>query len=251
MFARVHNRLGTAGLVVAIVALVAALSGAAFAASSKLSPQEKKEVKKIAKKLVQPGPAGAPGANGAPGAKGAPGEKGAKGDPEAPGQPGEAGMCSEANPSCSLASGGELTGEWAASGGEGDLSLAAISFPLRVSPAPIALVPQKVDPLTFGFQLEDGSASIFGPHPGGGDTLAEAEENEDAYLEACPGSFDQPEAAPGFLCIYEGTREGTISNVPANLGPKDEAANEFGIVIPFQMGADNSAVRGSWAVTAG
>jgi hypothetical protein len=92
MLSRIHNKLGTAGLVVAIVALVAALAGTAFAAA-KLNPTQKKEVKKIVsaeiKKHPGPagpagpqGPAGAPGANGtngAPGAKGATGPKGATG----------------------------------------------------------------------------------------------------------------------------------------------------------------------------
>jgi hypothetical protein len=32
MFSRIHNRLGTAGLVVAVIALVFAMSGGAFAA---------------------------------------------------------------------------------------------------------------------------------------------------------------------------------------------------------------------------
>ena len=49
MISKLHNRLGTAGFVVAIIALVAALSGGAYAAQqANLSKQQKKEVKKIA-----------------------------------------------------------------------------------------------------------------------------------------------------------------------------------------------------------
>jgi hypothetical protein len=85
MFSKLHERLGTAGLVVAVVALVVALAGTAFAAT-KLNSTQKKEVKKIAKKYAgKPGPQGPAGLQGAPGAKG---DKGDKGDPGTPGQDG-------------------------------------------------------------------------------------------------------------------------------------------------------------------
>ncbi|HVV72142.1 MAG TPA: hypothetical protein VHI52_11700 [Verrucomicrobiae bacterium] len=45
---RIHQKLGTAGLIVAIVALVAALAGGAYAAGGGLSGKQKKEVTKIA-----------------------------------------------------------------------------------------------------------------------------------------------------------------------------------------------------------
>lgn len=98
MFSRIHSKLGTAGLIVAIVAMVAALAGGAYAASG-LNPKQKKEVKKIAKseskkwskkfskRFAIPGPAGPAGAAGPTGATGpqgpagAPGAKGDKGDP--------------------------------------------------------------------------------------------------------------------------------------------------------------------------
>jgi hypothetical protein len=67
MFSKLHDRLGTAGLVVAIVALVLALAGTAFAAAG-LTGKQKQEVTKIAKKYA--GEDGTPGANGAPGPAG-------------------------------------------------------------------------------------------------------------------------------------------------------------------------------------
>jgi hypothetical protein len=51
MISRIHSKLGTAGLVVALVALVVALTGVAFAASG-LNSKQKKEVKKIAKQFA-------------------------------------------------------------------------------------------------------------------------------------------------------------------------------------------------------
>lgn len=78
MFSRIHEKLGTAGFIIAIVALVAALSGGAYAAKSGLSGKEKKEVQKIAKKEATKF-AGKPGANGAAGPAGPVGPAGANG----------------------------------------------------------------------------------------------------------------------------------------------------------------------------
>ena len=73
MFSRMHNKLGTAGLLVAIVALVFAMVGGAYAAKGALTGKQKKEVEKIAKKY-----AGKPGAQGPQGAAGLVGPKGAQ-----------------------------------------------------------------------------------------------------------------------------------------------------------------------------
>lgn len=100
MFSRIHNKLGTAGLVVAIVALVAALGGTAFAMTG-LNSKQKKEVTTIAKKFAgkpgpagpagPQGPAGAPGANGAKGATGSQGIQGIQGIQGEPGPTGPTG----------------------------------------------------------------------------------------------------------------------------------------------------------------
>ena len=86
MFSRLHNRLGTAGLAIAVVALVAALAGTAFAAT-RLNGTQKKEVRKIAKQFA--GKNGAPGANGAAGANGKDGANGTNGTNGAPGAEGK------------------------------------------------------------------------------------------------------------------------------------------------------------------
>ena len=98
MLQRIHRRLGTAGMVVAVIALIAALGGTALAASGALTGKQKKEVEKIAKKYAgkpgapgAAGPAGPQGPAGANGKEGAQGEKGAKGDPGTPGSPGTPG----------------------------------------------------------------------------------------------------------------------------------------------------------------
>jgi hypothetical protein len=80
MYRRIHDRLGTAGVVIAVIALIAALSGTAFAAKGALTGKQKKEVEKIAKKYAgKPGAPGAPGANGTNGKDGANGTNGKDG----------------------------------------------------------------------------------------------------------------------------------------------------------------------------
>lgn len=258
MLSRVHNKLGTAGLVVAIVALVAAVTGAAFAAGG-LTKQQEKQVKKIAKKYA--GKDGAPGATGPQGPQGPKGDTGPKGNtgPEgpqgeqgvqgAPGQPGEAGMCSAEEPECSLAPGGLLTGIWGASGGVNDSDLAEISFPVRVSPAPTAVYPLSFFGFTIGAVLENGGNHILGPFPQPEDQ-SQLEADVAALAAACPGSFADPQATAGFLCIYPGAKVGTVQN-PSELATDDEAAHKFGILLPFKVAAIDEGKayqRGSWAV---
>lgn len=257
MLSRVHNKLGTAGLVVAIVALVAALTGVAFAAAG-LNSKQKKEVKTIAKQFAgkpgatgPAGPAGPQGPKGDQGAQGNEGPEGEPGPPGAPGNPGEAGMCSAAEPECKLASGGTLTGIWSASGGKSDNADAVISFPVRVSPAPTAVYPGELAGISpIGYKLENGQAKVFGPKPAPGN-LTEANEDKAAYLAACPGNFAAPKSTTGILCIYPESAlgHGEIGQFPWNAVTRDEAAHEFGIVIPFFLEEVPGYIRGSWSVT--
>lgn len=258
MLSRVHNKLGTAGLVVAIVALVAALTGAAFAAGG-LTKQQEKQVKKIAKKFAgkngAQGPAGPQGIPGPKGDQGAKGDTGDEGNQGLQGDTGEAGMCSEENPECVLGSGGLLTGMWSVSTGPEEAALASISFPVRVTPAPVTLYPLPFKPggFTVANKLEDGGSSQYE-----WTEVGDAEGGEEAYKEACPGSFETPEAEPGFLCIYPNVNlsgdEGFL-NIPAGMGSLVEDANEFGITMPFHYSgsgtgevAESAILRGSWAV---
>jgi len=267
MLSRIHNKLGTAGLIVAVVALIVALGGAAFAASSKLTPTEKKEVKKIAKQVAKPGPAGAAGAAGPQGPKGDSGPKGdqgPKGDIGNTGPKGEAGMCSEESPECKLAAGGMLTGLYSVAAGKEESDLANISFPVRVSPAPTALYPIQGFTKVLGLELKNPGEGSFGPQSSvsfysvaGPFPATEQEEQEaaEAYEEACPGSFEEPKASSAsFLCIYPGNNEGILVE-PGAESTTTEAAHEFGISVPFKY--SNSAVPptgevatqvGSWAV---
>lgn len=119
MLNRFHEKLGTAGLVVAIVALVAAMAGGAYAASGGLTGKQKKEVKTIAKSFQGKGPkgdAGQQGPAGANGRDGTNGKDGANGSPGAPGAKGKSVTVKVAGEFECLASGAGATVEEEGSG---------------------------------------------------------------------------------------------------------------------------------------
>jgi hypothetical protein len=219
MIARIQERLGTAGLVVAIVALVAALGGTSFAAVDKLSGVEKKEVKKIAKKF-----AGVPGTQGPAGPQGPKGDVGPKGGAGSPGEPGtdgtngENGVCSVSVPKCVLPSNATLTGIWGISSVGNERPLAQISFPLSLPAEPIEV-------------------QLIGPDGGYPDPTPE-----------CSGTVEEPKAKPGFVCIYEAPQG--IANI-AFLDIIPEQLR-FGVLVDPQVEdtAAKAEVHGTWAVTA-
>jgi len=249
MFSRIHNKLGTAGLVIAIVALVAALAGTAFAALPGLNAKQKKEVKKIAKKLVKAGPQGATGPTGPAGdqgAAGAAGSNGTNGVNGLQGATGEAGACSDTDPECVLPPGATLTGTWSffnrgvqeiqtEVGGATNSYVVGVprvfvdvSFPLRVIPKP------------DGFE----GVNWIG-------------ESQPATNE-CPGTYKEPEAAPGEFCLYAAE----VANAGAGATHEPEGFSSFlegdgsptpsGVVFQFITNEEGLNARGfgTWAVTA-
>jgi Collagen triple helix repeat (20 copies) len=222
MLSRLHNKLGTAGLIVAVVALVAALAGGAIAAGG-LTKQQEKQVKKIAKKYAgqkgatgpagPAGPQGPAGQNGAPGPQGNPGvagEKGATGPAGATGKTGPtgaAGATGATGPQGPLQPGVTETGAWSYGQTKGQLILSS---------------------LEFNIPLEEAPTAVF---------LKTGAENEN-----CPGSFESPEAEPGFLCIYEAEGAGIVGEViPGTYGAT---------LIFFNLEEKALQAFGSWAVTA-
>jgi len=208
-----HQKLGTAGFVVAIVALVVALTGAAFAAGG-LTKQQEKQVTKIAKKYAgkrgKTGPAGPQGPAGAPGAKGDTGPKGDKGDKGEKGERGERGLEGfEGSPWTAggvLPSGATETGGWSYGQSTASLILTSISFNIPLEEAPAERI------------------------------LAAGESTTE-----CPGSVANPEAEPGFLCIY--LQEG--------VAPDAAEAETWGATLA-KINVANLSIQGlgSWAVTA-
>lgn len=261
----IREPFGTAGLILACVALIVALSGGAYAASGGLTAKQKKEVKKIAQQFAgkpgAPGGTGPAGAGGAAGANGKDGANGTNGTNGTQGPAGEAGMCSAEEPECQLAPGGVLTGVWAAGGGEGDDGLAAISFPVQVSPAPTAVYESNVAEIPVGVVLEDGKTSLYGPYTciegcttaiaDQPDPIAAIIEDEEALRGICPGTADEPKAVAGYLCIYLGETVGSKSDpsgTSVGVNAKSEKANPFGVTVLFEFTGDKSYLRGSWAV---
>jgi hypothetical protein len=178
-------------------------------------------------------------------------------------------MCSQEEPECNLAAGGVLTGVWSVAGigtsAEPESpAFASISFPVRVSPAPTAIgeVALFGGLAVVGYQMEDGTAKLWGPYATANeiaeqlDPLSAAEEAEEALDEVCPGNADEPKAKAGFLCVYTDEASNVLAGPGAKYVSKSEAAHSFGINIPWAVGRKNASeavlagyARGAWAVT--
>jgi Collagen triple helix repeat (20 copies) len=214
MLKRIHNRLGTAGLVVAVVALVAAVAGTAFAAGG-LTKKQEKQVIKIAKKYAGKngapgavGPQGPTGPTGPTGSEGKQGPPGEAGKPGTNGVDGEDGACSVGNADCSLPSGATLTGTWSFRTTTESKAWVNFSFPLRVFP----------------------EVAIGDP--------------EDPTQ--CPGSASDPQAEPGFFCQYT---ESSINTFKANEFAPDRTTGMI-FVYEVEVPGELAFARGTWAVTA-
>lgn len=228
MFSKLHERLGTAGLIIAVVALIAALAGTAFAAAG-LNPKQKKEVKKIAAKVAKRGPAGPPGP---PGPAGKEGARGQNGSPGATGATGPAGPLLN-----KLTSGKTLKGFWsAAAAGEFNPALATISLPFPVEPTPVLIyIKEAGEP---GYEISSTGVQ----------SVSLTEEEIEAF---CPGTAAAPAAEPGFLCAYTQREEGLEPAVGLMAGGWANPTPS-GTSIPFgvEVGVESGLERGTWAVTA-
>jgi hypothetical protein len=219
MISKIHQKLGTAGFIISIVALVAALGGGAYAASGGLSGKQKKEVEKIAKKYAgKPGPqgaTGAPGAKGDAGAKGDNGAPGANGTNGAPGSNGTNGTNGTTGFTATLPKGATETGNWGFSRTEETLIIAPISF----------AIPYSV--------TEDAPVGVY-------------VKNGETGVTECPGTAAKPEAAEGFLCVYEET---AIYGGAEVVEPTIES-NAVGGRLQVSAGENESRFGfGTWAVT--
>lgn len=210
MISRIHSKLGTAGLVVAIVALVVALTGVAFAATG-LNSKQKKEVKKIAKQFA--GKNGAPGATGSQGAKGDTGATGPAGKDGTNGTNGTNGQSVTGAPINTGGACGPQTGvKYTLGATSTNVCNGATGFTEtlpsgKTETGTWALGPfdkSAFVPLTFNIPLGTAPAFHF--------VNAEGEEisGEEPFHEAedCTGTAEDPTASPGDLCIYGYFEEG-------------------------------------------
>lgn len=237
MFSIIKNRFGIPG-VISVVALVFAMLGGAYAAGNGGSGKATGSAKKG--KQGPPGPRGKTGPAGPAGPTGPAGPAGAKGDPGAPGAEGKQGPPGAGGKDGTFSTeplpGGEtLTGVWAASGGKDDVSWAAISFPIQVSPAP-----------TLYWEPPSGGGGGFEFAPGGTLQLVSEEEIE----KNCPGSASQPKASPGAVCIYPETETSVFPDL-GYVAEKLTAPSVYGTAVPYTVEAASAGyARGTWAVTA-
>lgn len=255
MLSRMHNRLGTAGLVIAIIALVAAMTGGAYAA---LSPNDKRVVKKEAKKFSNkfskkyakqfaiPGPAGAPGAKGDTGAKGDKGDAGTNGTNGTNGtsvtsSPATAGECPTGGTKFTSASGTSkvcngtngTTGFTETLPAGKTLRGVFASFPSQPLFDISFNIPLTATP-TVNVIKEDGTVASNSS----GDPVGVATN--------CPGTAAEPKANPGNLCLYANPG---MENELNNVNPFYETEEGFVLSSGFG-GGGNGALIGSWAVTA-
>ncbi|HWM54034.1 MAG TPA: hypothetical protein VNO20_01400 [Solirubrobacterales bacterium] len=284
MFSTLRNRFGIPG-VISVIALVFALVGGAFAANDLGGSDEGATAS--AKKAVKgppgkrgpkgatgaAGPAGPAGPQGPAGPAGAPGANGKDGAAGAPGAAGKTVLNGEGSPASSLGT----TGDFYI-----DTELVEIYGPKNGSnwgsPTPLMGEPGKDgEPWTAGGTLPPGSTEtgVWGlsfkeegyvgiafpvPLPAMGAGLPiglEIEEGEtppstcDNGQGAAP-TVDNPEADPGYLCVFEGKSFGAAPSI-LGVGPPStlaaEAVSRAGGVISLESGG-TSIVGGSWAVTA-
>jgi hypothetical protein len=242
MLQRFQDRVGTAGLVVAVVALVLALGGGAYAASGALTSKQKKEVTKIAqteaKKFAgKPGAAGTNGSNGSNGAKGdtggagPEGKQGPQGIQGPRGEEGEEGV--EGSPwtaGGTLPKGKTETGTWAigTETAENPAASAALSFTI-----PLASTTGVSTHFINVAGEEEEFGAPAGPKPA-----------------SCPGTAVSPTALPGTLCVYETSRSSELGvgngiGFEAQLGGLKTAGSVLGFFVE-----PGGHALGTWAVTA-
>ena len=256
----IREPFGKAGLMVAVMALVFAMVGGAYAASGGLSGKEKKEVERIAKKvagkpgLVRVGGTPTPGAPGAPGKDGAVGKEGPQGNPGSSVTntvvaASETGKCEGHGGSEFRVGAGAPT--FACNGGTGftetlpsgktEAGVWAGSI-YEFGPVPITFV------LPLSAPIGEADTKLI---PEGGTPPPECENS------GHPGtaSVENPEAEPGFFCVYVGDLvESEVFRVLTPGGGSGAGVAGSYVILdakPSVPGAtENGHGRGTWAVTA-
>jgi hypothetical protein len=212
MFSKLHERLGTAGLVVAVIALIAALTGTAFAAAG-LNGKQKKEVKKIAKQFA--GKNGAPGATGPAGPAGAAGKDGSNGTNGTDGTNGKDGTSVTVSPAApgecptggSKFTAGATTGK-ACNGKDGDTGFTETLPPGKTETgvwgtATVAQRKTSYD-VSFSIPLAEAPEAIV--------VTPTEMDNGTGATNGCPwDGVGIPTADPGKFCVYEAINEATAN----------------------------------------
>lgn len=289
MLQRLHQRLGTAGMAVAVIALIAALGGTALAASGALTGKQKKEVEKIAKKVSKPGPAGAAGANGTNGKDGAEGKQGPEGkagtngtngtngDDGEPGKSVEALAIDPGEPECEEQGGAEYSVEgsgeftqvcngkegspWTAGGtlppGATETGSWAFNQDLKTFTVEVGGVEEEItvgdDPILvpIGFAVPI-SGAMEPPHLHFDEGTALPCQFFNAQNELRNGTAGNPKAKPGELCVFTsaaGLTGTSFREISSIAGAELPGANRAGAMLVFNPPTAPAKGWGSFAVT--
>jgi Collagen triple helix repeat (20 copies) len=242
---------------IGLIALFVVLGGTSYAASqlprNSVGPSQIRrdsvDSSKVKDGSLQPGdfrggsfpagPRGLPGPQGGQGPQGPEGPQGPQGQQGQPGAPGQNGQNGQnGNFAPTLQSGQTLTGTFSILGRNPSTTVSgsdAISFPVPLASGPI----------------DARYKSQSGTDPG------------EPTAQQCPGTFQNPQAAPGFLCIYEQARfnVGTPGYCNPTDGPPATCSSgsgngrvsRWGMILNFtsvSATAVNFGASGTWAVTA-
>jgi hypothetical protein len=256
MFSALRKRMSYAN-VTATLALFFAISGGALAASHYLITSTKQIKPSVLSALKgKTGKTGPAGAAGAAGERGPAGANGVNGEGKE-GKPGSNGVSPEgveipvgtSKGTCNAKQGGvEFKGANTtyACNGKNGLTGFTSTLPAGKTETGAWYVLTNVD--SFGGALpNEGFAPVSFAIP-----LERPGEEEDVHVltagasatTECPGSFTEPAAAPGELCVYTKEERGT----PGFLEVDPDATG--GVVLVFKGASGEGVAFGSWAVTA-
>lgn len=262
----------TPSTLIATLALVFAMSGGAYAAGKYLITSTKQISPKVLKSLTgKAGPAGKDGTNGTNGAAGAQGPAGAKGENGAPGTNGTNGKDGVSVTSTVLAAKNANCKE----GGSEFKAGASTTF---------ACNGKEGKEGTFGGQTLPSGKTLRGvwalagyaqeafPKPKFGSAYASAtfslpvegeiKEAQAEYIpaetepvndpEGCEGSYAEPKAAPGYLCVFAHLEENVIQQhaEAISISSSGEPLNVGLVVKMFGAAEGRFQGYGTWAVTA-
>jgi hypothetical protein len=249
MFHAIRRHFNATSLV-AIVALVFAMTGGAYAAKRFLITSTKQISPAVLKALK--GGNGKPGANGASGAGGPQGPAGPQGSsgpqgpagPQSP--PGSAGAPGKEGPQGVPGSEGPEGQPWTP---ENTLPKNAVEKGIWFAPTGVE---KEIATISFPVPL---AAALDATHV----HYITRKEAKETLPAGCSGTVEEPAAAAGFLCIFEGPFVFTTPEEHKGVPIKPGAVNPFteggagttGTMLLFLETEPESQFTGTWAVRAG
>jgi len=258
MYSRIREQFSTTALILSIIALVFAISGGAYAASQ-AQTSKTKVVKGPRGKTGKRGPAGPAGPAGA---KGDAGAQGATGGAGAPGKDGNSAVVTPILPEtgkCDERAGAEVSVKNTAGvvevcegekGAQGSPWTAGGTLPVGSTETGGWSINATEDS-AFADQFVFAPISFTIPLAAGLDAAHVHFQGETGFGTNCPSNnAENPQAASGHLCVYEGFSQNLTFNGITSLGFSGSSqANKAGALLYFTVTGDEAVGLGSWAVT--